>query len=98
MYDLQNEINTIEKNISSKLWEYDTYYKVRKIYLQNKWCARFTWIKNGVVMKEVFKAWKINFTLSPQIKVEWKGPLSWNNVQWIIDNNYQIQENMEHHK
>jgi hypothetical protein len=47
----------------------------------------FTWIKSGVVMKEAFKDWKINFTLGPQIKVEWKGPLSWNNVQWIVDKN-----------
>jgi hypothetical protein len=40
MYDWKNEIDMMKKIIFSKLWEYDTCYKVRKIYLQNKWCAR----------------------------------------------------------
>jgi hypothetical protein len=44
----------MKKFIFSKLWKHDIYYKVENVS-KIKGLEGFTWIKNGVVMKEAFK-------------------------------------------
>jgi hypothetical protein len=56
--------------VFSKLWEYNTYYKVEWVCLQNKSLERSTWIKSGAIVKEVFKDWNALLASTPQEKID----------------------------
>jgi hypothetical protein len=52
----------------SKLWEYDIYCKIKSMHSKKKNLEGFTWIKSGVVVKEVFRIWKTLSTSTTQEK------------------------------
>jgi hypothetical protein len=59
--------NKIKKIIFSKLWEYDTFHKIKATVSKIKGLERSRWIKNGAIMKEDFKDCK-TFLASTQKK------------------------------
>jgi len=48
----------MKKIVFSKLWEYGTITKSKAHVFKTKGLEGSTWIKSGVVMKEIFKDWK----------------------------------------